>query len=413
MKGDVTRGRAATETAQPAQRGTPEPPADTGAPASPAWARHRGARVSAAAALALRNLTSERRRWGVSSIALAIAAMLVLFIQGTVRWIDDSATAYLNHTAADLVVTQRGVDDLLLSQAIVPPAAVAAVQALPGVARVTPILAVNGVLSGRSTPLPVFVIGYQPGGPGGPWQLASGRTPRAADEVALDRALAYTNGVGVGDTVTVLGRSLHVVGLAADTNAAGIFFAFVPMQTAQAIAGAPVISDLLVTLRAGVNTAQVTAMIDQIDGVHGLPTAQMAANDRGMVDAGFAQPVEIIVVVCLIVGLLIAAIVLYTATVEHARDFAVLKAVGARGRVLAGVATVQSLVLSVCGYALGWALAELLALALRTWRPVIDSELSLDLVAEIFGLFVAVNLLALALPLRFLRRVDPQEVFKA
>jgi putative ABC transport system permease protein len=281
------------------------------------------------------------------------------------------------------------------------------------VARATPIVAVNGVLSGRSTPLPVYVIGYQPGGPGGPWHLASGRPPSAADEVALDRALAYTNGIGVGDTVTLLGRALHVVGLTADTNAAGVFFAFVPLQTAQTIAGVPVISDLLVTVRPGVAVAQVGAMVDQITGVHGLTPAQMASNDRGMVDAGFAQPVEIIVVVCLIVGLLIAAIVLYTATVEHARDFAVLKAIGARSRVLAGVATVQSLVLSVCGYALGWALAELLALALRTWRPVIDSEISFDLIAEIFGLFVAVNLVALALPLRFLRRVDPQEVFKA
>ena len=381
--------------------------------AASAWSRRRGARVATAAALAVRNLTGERRRWGVSSVALAIAAMLVLFIQGTVRWIDDSATAYLDHTAADLVVTQRGVDDLLLSQAIIPPVTATAVQALPGVARATPIVGVNGVLSGRSTPLPVFVIGYAPGGPGGPWQLASGRRPSAGDEVTLDHALAYTNGIGVGDTVTVLGRSLHVVGLAADTNAAGIFFAFVPLQTAQAIAGAPIVSDLLVTLRPGAAAGPVAAMVDQIAGVHGLTPARMAANDRGMVDAGFAQPVEIIVVVCLIVGLLIAAIVLYTATVEHARDFAVLKAVGARGRVLAGVATVQSLVLSVCGYALGWALAELLALALRTWRPVIDSELSFDLVAEIFGLFVAVNLLALVLPLRFLRRVDPQEVFKA
>jgi len=377
------------------------------------WSRHRGARAAAAAALARRNLTSERRRWGVSSVALAIAAMLVLFIQGTIRWIDDSATAYLDHSAADLVVTQRGVDDLLFSQAAIPTTAAAAVQALPGVTRATPIVAVNGVLSGRSTPLPVYVIGYQPGGTGGPWHLASGRPPSAADEVALDRALAYTNGIGIGDTVTLLGRPLHVVGLTADTNAAGIFFAFVPLQTAQTIAGVPVISDLLVSVHPGVAVAKVRAMVDQITGVHGLTPAQMAINDRGMVDAGFAQPVEIIVVVCLIVGLLIAAIVLYTATVEHARDFAVLKAIGARGRVLAGVATVQSLVLSVSGYALGWALAELLALALRTWRPVIDSEMGFDLVAEIFGLFVAVNLVALALPLRFLRRVDPQEVFKA
>jgi putative ABC transport system permease protein len=373
----------------------------------------RGARLGAILDLALRNLTRERRRWGVSSVALGVAAMLVLFIQGTVRWIDDSATAYLLHMPADLVVTQHGVDDLLLSQATVAPSVADAVRAVPGVAQVTPILAFNGVLSGRSTPLPLFLIGYAPGGPGGPWRMASGRAPSSLDEVALDRALAFTNAVSVGDDVLVLGRRLHVVGITADTNAAGVFFAFVPLQTAQAIAATPVYSDLLVRLRPDVAASNVAAGIDRIPGIHALSTATMAGHDRGMIDAGFAQPIEVFVYVCLVVGLLIAAIVLYTATVEHARDFAVLKAVGARSRVLAGVATVQSLALSVTGYALGWLLAVLVAAAFRAWYPVIDAELGLDLVGKMFLAVVAVNLLALALPLRFLHRVDPQEVFKA
>lgn len=373
----------------------------------------RGARLGATLSLALRNLTSERRRWAVSSVALGVASMLVLFIQGTVRWIDDSATAYLEHTPADLVVTQRGVDDLLLSQATVVPPVVDAVRAVPGVAQVTPILAFNGVLSGRATPLPLFLVGYTPGEPGGAWHLASGRAPQAVDEVALDRALAFTNNVAVGDTVRVLGRPLHVVGITADTNAAGVFFAFAPTQTAQAIAATPIYSDLLVRLRPGASRATVAAGIDQISGVHALDVARMAANDRGMIDAGFAQPIEVFVYVCLAVGLLIAAIVLYTATVEHARDFAVLKAVGARSRVLAGVATVQSLALSVTGFALGWLLALLVTAAFRTWYPVIDADFGVDLVAKVFLMVVAVNLLALVLPLRFLQRVDPQEVFKA
>lgn len=372
-----------------------------------------GARFGATLGLALRNLTSERRRWAVSSVALGVASMLVLFIQGTVRWIDDSATAYLTHTPADLVVTQRGVDDLLLSQATVAPQVVDAVRAVPGVAGVTPILGFNGVLSGRTTPLPLFLIGYAPGGAGGPWHLASGRAPSSPGEVALDRALAFTNHVSVGDTAVVLGRRLHVVGITADTNAAGVFFAFVPMQTAQTIATAPIYSDLLVSLRPGAAASSVAAGIDRISGVHALETAGLVANDRGMIDAGFAQPINVFVYVCLAVGLLIAAIVLYTATVEHARDFAVLKAVGARSRVLAGVATVQSLALSVTGYALGWLLAVLVTLAFRTWYPVIDAEFGLDLIGKVFLMVVAVNLLALVLPLRFLHKVDPQEVFKA
>ena len=80
---------------------------------------------------------------------------------------------------------------------------------------------------------------------------------------------------------------------------------------------------------------------------------------------------------------------------------------------LYGSALLQSLVLSVCGVLIGWALAAGLAGALNAWYPVIASSLDLDLVAQFAGIIVAVNLLASLLPVRHVRRIDPQEVFKA
>ena len=122
---------------------------------------------------------------------------------------------------------------------------------------------------------------------------------------------------------------------------------------------------------------------------------------------------EILAAVALLAGVLIAAIVLYTATVEHTRDYAVLKALGAGSLVLYGSALLQSLVLSVCGALLGWGLAAGVAAALNTWYPVIASNLDLDLVAQFAAIIVVVNLLASLLPVRHVRRIDPQEVFKA
>ena len=58
-------------------------------------------------------------------------------------------------------------------------------------------------------------------------------------------------------------------------------------------------------------------------------------------------------------------------------------------------------------------MAGLLVLAFRTWLPVIDSQIDPDIAGKMFALILAVNLLAVVQPLRFLRRVDPQEVFKA
>ena len=50
---------------------------------------------------------------------------------------------------------------------------------------------------------------------------------------------------------------------------------------------------------------------------------------------------------------------------------------------------------------------------MNTWYPVIASNLDLDLVAEFAGIIIVVNLLASLLPVRHVRRIDPQEVFKA
>lgn len=363
--------------------------------------------------LAWRNLTHEPRRWAMSSVAMGIASLLVLFMQGVTRWVDTSTTAYLNHTSVDVVVTQTGVDDLLFSQSSIPSPALTRLRSVPGVAGSSPILTISGALSRGGTPLPVFIVGYMPHQPGGPWALAAGRAPESADEVALDRSLAANNQIHVGDTVTILGHQLSVVGLSSETNAAGIFFVFVPLETAQAIAGAKVVSFSLLRLEPSASADAVSRHIDQLPGVHALTPARLAGNDLKMIQAGFSQPLNVVIGVCLAIGILIAAIVLYTATVEHARDFAVMKAIGARFRVLALVAVAQALILTVSGFVLGLAMAELLVLAFRTFLPVVDSFIDVDIVIKVFGLLLAANLVAVLQPLRFLRRVDPQEVFKA
>ena len=158
---------------------------------------------------------------------------------------------------------------------------------------------------------------------------------------------------------------------------------------------------------------QVAGQINQLQGVHALPRREIAANDKAMITTSFAQPVQIVALVGLIAGVLIAGIVLYTATVEHSRDYAVLKAIGATGGVVYGSALLQSIVLSIFGILLGWGMAALLALALDTWDPVVESQLDVDLVIEVAGVILAVNILSALLPIRHVSRIDPQEVFKA
>jgi putative ABC transport system permease protein len=369
-------------------------------------------RIGTALFIAWRNLTRERRRWLLSATALAIAAMIVLFLEGISRWLTVSSTAYLDNSGAQIVVTEKGIEDLLFAQSAFPPAALTQVRALSGVHAVDAIVGVNGIVAAGHAHLPAYLVGFQAGGGGGPWKMVTGSARPTGAEVVVDRGFASIAGVGVGDSVGLFGHPLRVVGISSGTNAAGDFFLFTPLDFAQAVAGTTAVSYGLVHLDSNASAARVAADIDRIPGLEALPRATIAGNDSSTIISSFGQPVQILVVVALIAGILIAAIVLYTATVEHTRDYAVLKAIGAGRVVLYGSALLQALALSVCGVILGWGLAAALAAALDTWYPVIQSDLDLDLVATLAGVIIVVNLFAGLLPVRHVRRIDPQEVFK-
>ncbi len=363
--------------------------------------------------IAWRNLTGERRRWVISMVALGIAAMLVIFLEGTSRWVTSSSTAYLDHSGAPLVLAQSGIDDLLFAQSTFPEASVAMAGRLSGVSSVYRVVAVNGVVSAGAAHLPVFLIGYQPGHGGGPWKIDGGSHEPRGSEVVLDRGFARIANLKLGDTVTLFGQSLRVVGTSAGTDAAGDFFLFVPLEIAQRVAGAGAVSYGMIQLQDGASGSSVAAQVNRIPGVHALTRTDLAANDRAMITNSFAEPVQIVALVGLLAGVLIAGLVLYTATVEHSRDYAVLKAMGATGGVVYGSALIQSIVLSVFGILLGWGLAAVLAFAFDTWDPVVESQLDVDLVAKVAVVILIVNVLAVLLPIRHVSRIDPQEVFKA
>src|SRR3972149_6487677 len=84
---------------------------------------------------------------------------------------------------------------------------------VPGVAAGTPISQQFAMLWLHGRRVRPLLIGYDPGGPGGPWKLARGRAPRARGEVVLDRVLASEHELELGSILEYRGARLEVVGL--------------------------------------------------------------------------------------------------------------------------------------------------------------------------------------------------------
>ena len=113
-----------------------------------------------------------------------------------------------------------------------------------------------------------------------------------------------------------------------------------------------------------------------------------------------------------VVGGAVVALTTYTATVERAREFGVLKAVGASAGFLYRIVVHQSLIVGVLGSLLGIAAAAAGARLIKREVPEFITVLRLT---DVIGVFVVALLMAVAasfVPVQRINRIDPAVVFR-
>jgi putative ABC transport system permease protein len=220
--------------------------------------------------------------------------------------------------------------------------------------------------------------------------------------------------VTLGDTVEVLGRAARIVGLSRGTASLVNSIAFVPFADFRStMGGAPVISFVLVRVSPGASAERVAADIERrVPGVTAQSRAAFISQERRIVTDMSTDVIAIMSVIGFIVALAVVALTVYVATLARRRDYGVLKALGARDRVLYRVVLVQAFATASVGFVLGLVITVLLVSAIaRT-----DLDLVLDITASSLvkvGLFgVVIAGLAAILPIRQVARVDPAIVFR-
>jgi putative ABC transport system permease protein len=109
----------------------------------------------------------------------------------------------------------------------------------------------------------------------------------------------------------------------------------------------------------------------------------------------------------------VIGLTIYSAVLEHRREYGILKAVGARTAQMLLVVAVQAMFAAVAGYAVGVLVSFLAAKGAEEWVPqFITSIQSRDLVlVGIAALFM--GLIAAFVPLHKITQVDPAVVFRA
>jgi len=371
--------------------------------------------MSATWLLARRNLARNPVRLLVSVGGVALALSLTLSLDAIYAGVANQLTTYIDRSGADVWVSQPGVRNLHMVASWLPESVVAEVRAVDGVVEATPILYSTDTIAAGDERAVAYVIGLPADALiGGPWEIVDGSDRVGPGEVIVDRGFAQKSGVTVGDRVTVLGGEATIVGLSAGTASLMNSVAFVSFDDFRAMrAGAPVVSFMLVRIADGASPETVAAEIERrVSGVTAQSRDAFAAGERRLVTDMSAEVISIMNVLGFVVGLAVVALTVYIATLARRREYGVLKALGARSRVLYLIVLAQAVLSVALGFAIGLAFTWLLGVAVA--RTDLNLELAITATSLVkVGLFAAVIAgLAAILPIRQVAGLDPALVFR-
>jgi len=399
-------------------------------------------------ALTLRGLATHKRRLASTVIAILLG---VAFMAGSMVF-TDTMRATLSGVYTD---AEQGTDALVRGPSTiegfagtlhqpVPEAVADEVALVSGVERVAP--RVEGyaqVVGPDGQAVDDISMGAAPAGMAwtdaaelNPFELTTGRGPRAADEVVVDKSLADEADLAPGDPTTVLTAAgpaeVTVVGVArfgSADNRAGNRTVLFTLDTAQRLLGRDgQVDSIAVQAAPGVSQAEVASAIRSRlgTGAEGLDVVTGAALDaenagRGNEDADFfAVFMKIFAGVALLVGAFIINNTFVILVAQRTRELALLRAIGASAKQVRRSVAVEALVIGGLASGLGLLAGVGVAQGIQAlWRsagvtlpegPLVIKASSLGIA---FALGVGVTLLSALLPARRAAKVAPVAVMRS
>lgn len=361
--------------------------------------------------LARRQLLARKRGTFAGVAGIATAFLLVLALEAIFAGMERRLTAYIDGSGADVVVAQQGVRSMHMTESALPERIAETIAALPGVAAARPILSVPATLESRNERGLAYLIGDDRGG--APIALAGGRRP-GPGEIVLDRELARTLGAPTGSTVRAFGRRFRVSGEVAGFTLLTNAFAFVRLQDlARVLRSVGVVSYVLVEARRDTDPGTLAGRIERaVPGVTASTRQAFARSERRLVGDMSTDIVRAMILVGFVIGVAVAGLVAYGATLSQQRDYAVLRAIGLRARRALALAVAQVGAMVAAAFVLALGLVFALAQILPALSPLLTLAITLRNVVQALAVAGAVALGAAAFPALRASRVDPASVFR-
>ena len=370
--------------------------------------------------LAWRNLFHDKVRLAVTLVGIVFALVLILVQFGLFLGFLDTSSNIVAASGADLWISAPEIPHVNGGAVFNESKRYQALET-PGVARVD-----KWILFFVLWKLPsgaqesVQVVGFDlKSGLGGPWNIVQGSYDdlRGDDTVMIDELYAPLLGVKkIGDVVEISDRRARVVGftrgIRSFTTIPYIFTSFKNAQNYTPVEQQQTMF-LLIRTTPGADLHQVQkALQSRIQGVDVYTNEEMHRKTQSywVFSTGAGVSTLMGSVLGLIVGIVVVAQTIYSATIDHIREFGTLKAIGASNGKIYTVILTQEAISATLGYLIAIVIAKFVSDGSQASNaPIL---LPPEVAAGSFVLALLMCASASILSIRKATRIDPAMVFR-
>ena len=310
------------------------------------------------------NLTVRPVRSALTVLAISIQVILVLMIVGLTSGIVADWGKRVEGVGADILVQPPNSSIFFaFSSAVMQESLADSIAALPGVDEVAPTL----ILTDQRSFAMVYGIDYQRfNALSQGFLYLAGRPFESPDEALADDIAAQSRHLHVGDTLTLLNHNFTISGIVAHGKGARFF---IPLRTAQAIAGAEKRVSMFYVRSKG-DTQSTRAQIVQLLPENRIRSVSEYVTLMNSSNLPELKPfIRSMVGLGIVISFLVVFLTMHTMVMERTREIGILKALGSSRLDIVKLLLNEMLIIALTGSALGIAATFLTRVILKQTAP--------------------------------------------
>ncbi len=365
--------------------------------------------------VAIRNLFQEKTRLAISIGGVAFSVVLMILLQGISVGYGNVLGQYFETVPTDLWVAKANTGNIM-DPSFLPLSIGQQLTSIDGVASAKPfgMQGLSTTVNGKG--LPFYVISYDAANNvGQPDRVSQGKSVPDKGEIIIDRIIAKSYKIKLGDSIPFSAQQLKVVGYSEGTYLLSSSFAFINKQDAASLFSLPDTTNYwLVQLKPGTDVqAAQTAISKQIPEAYAHTKGHFVQVNIDVVKDIVKPVFGALVVLGALIGTVVIGLTIFTSTIEKSKEYGILKAIGLKNRQLYLIVIEQALTAVFIGYAIGVALVFALNPLITNAVPQFLTQIRLIDLVWIFAVTILMALVASYIPMRRLSKIDPAEVFRA